>query len=133
MIESIELVTPNPSTLFRQSRNKVELQLEAIIKKYDSTIKDRMIQIIDIDSELLTANRELNKLMKIHDKEFEIYEKLVLRIEQQKERNRELKILRFMMNFAARQIQRYWRNWRRIRQRKLRILKKSSQKGKPIK
>lgn len=92
-----------------------------------------MVQIIDIDSELLTAERELNKLMKIHDKEFVVYERLVLRIEQQKERNKQVQILQFMMNFAARKIQRYWRNWRKARQHQLRVQRSSSRKGKPTK
>lgn len=100
-------------------RNKVQYQLEAIIKRYDSTIMDKMMQIMDIDKELYTANRNLNKLTKIHDKNYAIYEQVVLKYEEQGQHCQQGRILEFMMNFAARKIQRYWRKWRRQLRKKL--------------
>lgn len=105
------------------ARNKVQLQLQAIVKKYDNTIRDKMIIVVNLDSELNTVNEDLEKLMKIHDKEYAIYKRIILKDEQQKEQEKVTRILQFTMNFAARQIQRYWRKWRKSRLRESRSLK----------
>lgn len=73
---------------------------------------------MDIDKELYTANRNLDKLTKIHDKNYAIYEQ-VMKYEKDRQDSQQGRILEFMMNFTARKIQRYWRKWRRQLRKKV--------------
>lgn len=115
----IENIFPIIAKLISILRNKVQYQLAAIIKRYDSTIKDKMIQTMDIDKELSTVNSDLHKLTKIHDKVLAIYEQVVLKYEEQGKHSQQDRILKFMMDLAARKIQRYWRKWRKQLRKKL--------------
>lgn len=58
------------------------------------------------------AKRELDAFMVIYRKEEAVYKKLVVAYELEEKRKQSIRISTFMMNIAARKIQRYWGKWR---------------------
>lgn len=109
-------------------RNKLLIQLEILIHKFDSTIGERMQRNLVLGDRLKDAKQELAAFMLIYRKEEAVYKRIVEEYELEEERKRALRILGFMMNFAARKIQRYWAIYRKARLRKERRLERLEEK-----
>lgn len=101
-------------------RNKLELQLQAIIQKYDSTIGEKKIELFELEKKVNEAKEKVDKCWIIYHKEKKIFESLIGDREREEQRLRKVMIVKFSMNWAASKIQRYWRKWRK------RLLRKRS-------
>lgn len=58
------------------------------------------------------AKQELDAFIVIYRKEEAVYKRVVVAYELEEKRKRAIRIATFMMNIAARKIQRYWGKWR---------------------
>lgn len=105
---------------FLYFRNKLELQLQAIIQKYDSTIGEKKIELFELEKKVNEAKEKVDKCWIIYHKEKKIFESLIGDREREEQRLRKVMIVKFSMNWAASKIQRYWRKWRK------RLLRKRS-------
>lgn len=113
-------------------RNKLLIQLQAIILKYDSTIGEKKIELMDLKEKLNEAQEKVNKCMRIYRKEKEIFDRLIGNREREEQRLRKVKIIKFSLNWAASKIQRCWRKWRRSLLRRRHAKQKKNIKRKPL-
>ncbi|XP_034487903.1 dynein regulatory complex protein 10 isoform X3 [Drosophila innubila] len=97
----------------RDEKNKLLLQLEGVIKKYDTAMSEKITENLELEDKLKDVNLELSEFMIVYQKEEKIYHEIVVKREEREERERKERILRYMMNRAARKIQKYWRKWRK--------------------
>ncbi|KAH8359510.1 hypothetical protein KR093_007356, partial [Drosophila rubida] len=97
----------------REEKNKLLLQLQSIIKKYDTTISEKIIENLDLEDQLKEAQKKLDKFMVTYRNEEKIYNEVVVKRELREERERREIITSYMMNRAASKIQRYWKKWRK--------------------
>lgn len=111
-------------------RNKFLIQLEVLIHKFDTTITERLCYNLRLGDEYRFAKQELDDFMIIYRKEEAVYNKIVMKYEMEQKRLRELRILTFMMDFAARKIQRYWAVYRKAVLKKQRRLERLEEKKK---
>lgn len=74
------------------------------------------------------AQQELSAFKLIYRKEEAVYNRIVVEYEIEQKRQRDMRILGFMMNFAARKIQRYWAVYRKARLKKERRLERLEEK-----
>ncbi|XP_032596647.1 uncharacterized protein LOC6568030 isoform X3 [Drosophila grimshawi] len=96
----------------RQEKNKLELQLQSAINKYDHTIGERMIEHLDLENEFEGEQKSMETLVIAYHKEEKNYKNIVTQHEEGLNNNMKSKINLYMMNRAARKIQNYWREWR---------------------
>ncbi|XP_017046656.1 uncharacterized protein LOC108091799 [Drosophila ficusphila] len=104
--------------VFREEKNKLILQLQAIIKKYDSSIGDKMIENMQLTEEHKVAKKALDDFMVGFRKVERVYKQVVLKREQEEHKYRQHRILIFAMNRAATKIQKYWRKWKKHMRKK---------------
>ncbi|KRF79082.1 dynein regulatory complex protein 9 isoform X2 [Drosophila virilis] len=97
----------------RAERNKLQIQLEAAIKKYDRVIGEKMIEHLDLENELVEKKKLLDAFILTYKEEEKVYNNIVIKREQEDERKRQQAIMLYRMNRAARKIQNYWRAWRK--------------------
>jgi len=105
-------------------RNKLILQLQAIIKKYDHSIGEKMIENMQLTDEHQKAKKALDEYMVGFRKVERVYKQIVVKREEEEARRRQHRILVFAMNRAATKIQKYWRKWKKHMRRKNRRNKK---------
>lgn len=108
-------------------RNKLQLQLQALISKYDQTMLEKYKEEIFLQEEYEKQKREFDHFLIEYKREDDIYEELVRKKEREARRLHEAKILLFTHTRAAKKIQRWWKKYLRA-QRKLQKLK--DKKGK---
>lgn len=113
--------------MFFTYRNKLILQLQALLLKYDSTIGEKKIEIMALEEKLNEAKMNVNKCRITYRKEKKIFDRLIGNREREEERLRRAKIIKFSLNWAASKIQRCWRKWRKS------LLKRRRSKQKNIK
>lgn len=97
---------------------KIELQLQALIKKYDQTIYDKRVEEILLQEECNKQKQDFQEFLKVYKKEEEIYEELVVKQQQLEE----AKALIFSFTQAAIKIQKWWKA---IQKRKAKKKKRS--------
>lgn len=107
-----------------QSRNKFILQLQALIKKYDHTIGEKMIENIELTEECKAAKKELDEFMVGFRKVERVYKEIVVKREEEEAKRRQNRIVLFTMNRAASKIQKYWRKWKKHMNKKNKRLRK---------
>ncbi|KAH8419084.1 hypothetical protein KR222_004646, partial [Zaprionus bogoriensis] len=108
----------------KDEKNKSEIQLESIIRKYDAAIREKKIEILELEEKVTEARKDMDKFMKTYRKEEKIYTNIVIKYEKEEARKMQQMLLRYMMNRAARIIQKYWRQWRISLLKKNRRLRK---------
>ncbi|KQS38509.1 trichohyalin [Drosophila erecta] len=104
--------------LFREEKNKLIIQLQAIIKKYDHSIGEKMIENMGLADEHKKAKKALDEYMIGFHKVERVYKQIVVKREEEEARHRQHRVLLFAMNRAAIKIQKYWRKWKRHMRRK---------------
>ncbi|KAH8356689.1 hypothetical protein KR200_002135, partial [Drosophila serrata] len=115
----------------RSEKNKLLLQLESLLKKYDSSLGEKMRANIAMEDQYLLAKKVLDDFMIQFRHEERIYRNIVVRREEEERRIQQEKLVVFMMNRAATMIQKYWRKWKKDqRKRNRRAAKGKGKKGK---
>lgn len=99
-------------------RNKLILQLQAIIKKYDHSIGEKMIENMELAEEHKKAKKALDEYMIGFLKVERVYKQIVVKREEEEARHRQHRVLLFAMNRAAIKIQKYWRKWKKHMRKK---------------
>ncbi|XP_061391485.1 golgin subfamily A member 6-like protein 6 [Musca vetustissima] len=102
----------------RDEKNKLLIQLQSLIKKFDQTIGDKIIENMNLQEEYERQKQLYDEFMLEYRREEEEYNRIVRTKEEEEKRKQEEKILLFMMNRAARTIQRRWLRFRKQRSRK---------------
>uniref|UniRef100_A0A1A9VHU2 Dynein regulatory complex protein 10 n=1 Tax=Glossina austeni TaxID=7395 RepID=A0A1A9VHU2_GLOAU len=101
----------------RAEKNKLLLQLEALIKKFDQSIGEKMREKIVLEEEYAKQKKIFDEFMiTFREKEAE-YEIAVVQKEQEEREQQEKKVAFFIMNRAARIIQRFYRKYRKAKKR----------------
>ncbi|EDV43190.1 uncharacterized protein Dana_GF16650, isoform A [Drosophila ananassae] len=108
----------------REEKNKLILQLQALIKKYDHTIGEKMIENIELMEESKAAKKELDEFMVGFRKVERVYKEIVVKREEEEAKRRQNRIVLFTMNRAASKIQKYWRKWKKHINKKNKRLRK---------
>jgi len=75
---------------------------------------------MDLQKQLEETKVEMDILMIKYRENEVIYNEIVAKRENEVELEKQRRILRYMMNRAARRIQRYWRKWRKYQLKKIR-------------
>ncbi|KMZ01873.1 protein Daple [Drosophila simulans] len=104
--------------VFREEKNKLILQLQAIIKKYDHSIGEKMIENMELAEEHKKAKKVLDEYMIGFRKVERVYKQIVVKREEEEARHRQHRVLLFAMNRAAIKIQKYWRKWKKHMRKK---------------
>nr|AAL90068.1 AT13740p [Drosophila melanogaster] len=104
--------------VFREEKNKLILQLQAIIKKYDHSIGEKMIENMELAEEHKKAKKALDEYMIGFLKVERVYKQIVVKREEEEARHRQHRVLLFAMNRAAIKIQKYWRKWKKHMRKK---------------
>ncbi|EDW06620.2 trichohyalin isoform X1 [Drosophila mojavensis] len=110
----------------REEKNKFEIQLQSIIKKYDTMMIEKFAENLELTDKLNEAQKKLDEYKVTYRKEQRIYNEIVAKREKEEERRKQEMIIRYMMNRAARKIQKYWRAWRKSLKKKNKGAKKPS-------
>ncbi|EDW97882.1 uncharacterized protein LOC6537625 [Drosophila yakuba] len=110
--------------IFREEKNKLLIQLQALIKKYDHSIGEKMIENMELAEEHKKAKKALDEYMIGFRKVERVYKQIVVKREEEEARQRQHRILLFAMNRAAIKIQKYWRKWKRHMRKKNKRSKK---------
>ncbi|SPP75121.1 uncharacterized protein LOC117592002 isoform X2 [Drosophila guanche] len=113
----------------RNEKNKLLLQLQSLVKKYDANIGDVMRENLVLQDQYLVAKKALDSFMVVYRREEAIYNDIVVQREEEERRRQQQRLVVFMMNRAASKIQKYWRKWRKDQRKKNKRLKKGK-KGK---
>uniref|UniRef100_A0A1B0BYI3 Dynein regulatory complex protein 10 n=1 Tax=Glossina palpalis gambiensis TaxID=67801 RepID=A0A1B0BYI3_9MUSC len=101
----------------RAEKNKLLLQLEALIKKFDQSIGDKMREKIVLEEEYAKQKKIFDEFMIIFREKEAEYEVAVVQKEQEEREQQEKKLAFFIMNRAARIIQRFYRKYRKAKKR----------------
>ncbi|EDW80516.2 uncharacterized protein Dwil_GK11526 [Drosophila willistoni] len=108
----------------RDEKNKLLLQLQDLIKKYDHGIRDKMVENMELNEEFSKAKKALDDFMVGFRKVEQVYKDIVVKREDAERRAHQQRVIMFMMNRAARKIQKYWKKWRRDLRKKNKRLRK---------
>ncbi|XP_032596977.1 trichohyalin [Drosophila grimshawi] len=113
----------------RAEKNKLLIQLEGILQKYDNNIGEKLRENLQLEDQYKVAKKELDDFMVDYREEEAIYNRIVVTHEREEQRKQQERILIFMMNRAARKIQKYYLKWRRDQKLKARKARKSKRKN----
>ncbi|XP_075167409.1 uncharacterized protein LOC142239502 [Haematobia irritans] len=102
----------------RDEKNKLLIQLQSLIKKFDQTIGDKIVENMNLQEQYEKQKQLFDEFMVVYSSEEAEYFRIVRNKEEEEKRQQEQKILLFMMNRAARTIQKRWRRFRKQRSRK---------------
>ncbi|XP_017100687.2 dynein regulatory complex protein 10 [Drosophila bipectinata] len=109
----------------REEKNKYILQLQALIKKYDNVIGEKMIENIELKEQGKAAKKELDEYMVGFRKLERVYKNIVVKREEEEAKRRQNRVMLFTMNRAASKIQKYWRKWKKHMRKKNKRLRKN--------
>ncbi|XP_030372921.1 golgin subfamily A member 6-like protein 22 isoform X1 [Scaptodrosophila lebanonensis] len=112
----------------RAEKNKLLLQLQSLLKKYDNSIGEKMRENLRLEDDFNEAKKQFDDFMVFYHAEEAIYNDIVVKREEEERREQQRRIVVFMMNRAARKIQKYWRKWRKDQRKKNKRLKKGKKK-----
>ncbi|XP_030373079.1 dynein regulatory complex protein 9-like [Scaptodrosophila lebanonensis] len=104
----------------REEKNKLLLQLQGLLKKYDNNIGEKMRENLQLQDTYKAAKKELDEFMVYFRQEEAVYKEVVVKREEEERRQHQRRVVNFMMNRAARKIQKYWRKWRKDRRKRMR-------------
>ncbi|KAI9583091.1 hypothetical protein GQX74_012308 [Glossina fuscipes] len=99
------------------AKESLLLQLEALIKKFDQSIGDKMREKIVLEEEYAKQKKIFDEFMIIFREKEAEYEVAVVQKEQEEREQQEKKLAFFIMNRAARIIQRFYRKYRKAKKR----------------
>lgn len=85
---------------------------------------EKFCESLELTDQLNAAKNELKGFMVYYRKEKIIYDEIVIKREQEEQRQKKIAIISYMMNRAARKIQTYWRSWRRSMKKRNKRAKK---------
>ncbi|KAH8271603.1 hypothetical protein KR018_010878 [Drosophila ironensis] len=131
--ESYEKMTRNnlkEEQELKNEKNKLLLQLQSMIKKYDSNLRDKLCENIDMEDQYVVAKRNLDEFMVIFRQEERVYKNVVVKREEEERRMLQQRLVIFMMNRAATKIQRYWMKWKKDQRRRAARAEKAKGKKK---
>ncbi|KAH8401036.1 hypothetical protein KR009_002600, partial [Drosophila setifemur] len=114
----------------RSEKNKLLLQLQSLLKKYDTSLGEKMRENLVMEDQYLAAKKVLDEFMVQFRAEERIYKAIVVKREEEEHRQQQQRLVIFMMNRAAAKIQKYWRNWKKELRKRNRRLAKKGKKGK---
>ncbi|TDG45855.1 hypothetical protein AWZ03_007710 [Drosophila navojoa] len=117
----------------REEKNKYEIQLQSIIKKYDAMMIEKFVENLELTDKLNEAKKKLDEYKVLYRREQRIYNEVVVKREKEEERKKQQMILKYMMNRAARKIQKYWRAWRKSLRKNTKRPKKPSASAENVK
>ncbi|XP_017864795.1 PREDICTED: uncharacterized protein LOC108615071 [Drosophila arizonae] len=112
----------------RGEKSKLLIQLENILHKYDSSVCEKLRENLELEDMFKVAKKELDEFMVLYRKEEAVYKNIVVKYEKEEQRKQQQRILLYMMNRAARKIQRYWQKWRKDQAKRARKARKSKKK-----
>ncbi|XP_065363348.1 GRIP and coiled-coil domain-containing protein-like [Calliphora vicina] len=118
----------------RDERNKLQLQIQALIAKYDQTIYDKYKEEIFLQEEYDKQKQEFDIFLIEYKREDAIYDELVRKREREYKRLHDAKIWLFTHTRAAKKIQRWWKKYLRDQkqmQKQKAKAGKGRNKGKP--
>uniref|UniRef100_A0A1A9W0V3 Dynein regulatory complex protein 10 n=1 Tax=Glossina brevipalpis TaxID=37001 RepID=A0A1A9W0V3_9MUSC len=101
----------------RAEKNKLLLQLEALIKRFDQSIGEKMREKMTLEEEYSKQKKLFDEFMIIFREKEAEYEITVVQKEQEEREQQERKVSFFIMNRAARIIQRHFRKYRKAKKR----------------
>ncbi|KAH8383895.1 hypothetical protein KR009_011124 [Drosophila setifemur] len=108
----------------REEKNKLILQLQALIKKYDHSIGEKLVENLQLMDESKVAKKNLEEFMVGFRKVERVYKDIVVKREEEEIRKRQHRLIIFAMNRAASKIQKYWRKWKKHMRKKNKRLAK---------
>ncbi|KAL7729700.1 hypothetical protein ACLKA6_014570 [Drosophila palustris] len=111
----------------REEKAKLIIQLEGAIRKYDTAISEKINENLELEDKLKEAKKKLSEFMVVYRKEEHIYHEIVVKREERIEHEKRQRIFKYMTNRAARQIQKYWRNWQKEQKLKEKRAKKKNE------
>ncbi|KNC32182.1 hypothetical protein FF38_12372 [Lucilia cuprina] len=114
----------------RDERNKLQLQLQSLIAKYDQTIYDKYKEEIILQEEYDKEKQEFDIFLIEYKREDAIYEELVRKKECEFQQLHEAKILLFTHTRAAKKIQRWWKKYLRAQKQLQKKAAKTKEKVK---
>nr|NP_995822.1 uncharacterized protein Dmel_CG13168, isoform B [Drosophila melanogaster]AAF58546.2 uncharacterized protein Dmel_CG13168, isoform B [Drosophila melanogaster] len=114
----------------RSEKNKLLLQLQSMLKKYDTSLGEKMRENLVAEDQYLAAKKVLDDFMVQYRQEERIYKNIVVKREEEERRVQQEKLVIFMMNRAAGKIQKYWRKWKKDQRKRKRQGKGKGKKGK---
>ncbi|EDW47524.1 dynein regulatory complex protein 10 [Drosophila sechellia] len=114
----------------RNEKNKLLLQLQSMLKKYDTSLGEKMRENLVAEDQYLAAKKVLDDFMVQYRQEERIYKNIVVKREEEERRVQQEKLVIFMMNRAAGKIQKYWRKWKKDQRKRKRQGKGKGKKGK---
>ncbi|XP_016981268.1 dynein regulatory complex protein 10 [Drosophila rhopaloa] len=114
----------------RSEKNKLLLQLQSMLKKYDTSVGEKMRENLVAQDQFLEAKKILDDFMVQFKQEERVYKNIVVKREEEERRVQQQKLVVFMMNRAAAKIQKYWRKWKKDQRKKKRQGKGKGKKGK---
>ncbi|XP_046802806.1 GRIP and coiled-coil domain-containing protein-like [Lucilia cuprina] len=114
----------------RDERNKLQLQLQSLIAKYDKTIYDKYKEEIILQEEYDKEKQEFDIFLIEYKREDAIYEELVRKKECEFQQLHEAKILLFTHTRAAKKIQRWWKKYLRAQKQLQKKAAKTKEKVK---
>lgn len=106
------------------------LQLQSMLKKYDTSLGEKMRENLVAEDQYLAAKKVLDDFMVQYRQEERIYKNIVVKREEEERRVQQEKLVIFMMNRAAGKIQKYWRKWKKDQRKRKRQGKGKGKKGK---
>ncbi|XP_016946606.1 dynein regulatory complex protein 10 isoform X1 [Drosophila biarmipes] len=114
----------------RSEKNKLLLQLQSMLKKYDTSLGEKMRENLVAQDQFLVAKKILDDFMVQFKQEERVYKNIVVKREEEERRIQQQKLVIFMMNRAAAKIQKYWRKWKKDQRKRKRQGKGKGKKGK---
>ncbi|XP_054738382.1 meiosis-specific nuclear structural protein 1-like isoform X2 [Anastrepha obliqua] len=101
----------------RDEKNKLLLQLQALVKKFDQNIGDKIKENVYLQEEYDEQKRQFDEFLEEYQREEAEYEAIVKTKEEEDRRKHEEKVMLFMMTRAAKIIQRAYRRYRRSKKK----------------
>ncbi|CAD7088086.1 unnamed protein product [Hermetia illucens] len=107
-----------PLIPFQHCRARILTQLNGWIKKYDNDIGDRTREVNRLDAELAEKTADFDEFMKLYEKQEVEYNAILQMREAEDKKLQEEKMILFMMNRAAKLIQKKWREYMHLKKKK---------------
>ncbi|XP_067633450.1 dynein regulatory complex protein 10-like [Eurosta solidaginis] len=101
----------------RDEKNKLLLQLQALIKKFDTNIGEKITENVYLQEEYDEQKKQFDEFLIEYQREEDEYEAIVKTKEEEDRRKHEERVMLFMMTRAAKIIQRAWRRYRRTKKK----------------
>ncbi|XP_017473918.1 PREDICTED: structural maintenance of chromosomes protein 1A-like [Rhagoletis zephyria] len=97
----------------RDEKNKLLLQLQALVKKFDQNIGEKIKEKVYLQEEFDEQKRQFDEFLIEYQREEAEYEAIVKTKEEEDRRRHEERVMLFMMTRAAKIVQRAYRRYRR--------------------